>query len=140
MVILLLDILLICLLSLGFLIYQRISSNRFSTDDYSFTLKSFIYDEKILISISALNKSSSNPGSKDTSPLPVDITVRLSKISEFYKKIYDFLPDQNNRTSIYRVSIPLDKIPPVTESSFVIVTLKFRDNTIKLKHKLVNEK
>jgi hypothetical protein len=138
--ILLLDIILICLLSLGFMIYQKFTNNSYSSDNYNFTLKTYIYDENLLISITSVNKLPVNTNSKKQESIPVEFIVKLSKIDDFYKKIFDVLPQKNGSAKTYRASIPLNELPYIPDSTFVKVNVKFGNNSINLKHKLLYEK
>ncbi len=138
LLILWLDIALILLLSSGFLIYQKITGNRYSDDNYKFSMKTFVYNDNLLISITALNKKTSD--SIGNSGVPVELTLKLSKSDSFYKKIYDFLPQKNSEAKIYRESIPLSEIPDIRNSSHLLVNIKFDNSSIDIRQKIVSEK
>lgn len=140
LLILFLDIILICILSLGFLFYQKFTSNRYTSNDYTFTLKTYIYDENLLISITSVNRLPANDNSMENESTPVELTIKLSKTGDFYKKIFDILPQKNGSSKTYRASIPLNELPTVPDSGFVRVNVEFGNNSINLKHKLVYEK
>lgn len=140
LLILWLDIALIVILSSGFLIYQKISGNSFSGEDYSFSLKTFVYNDNLLISITSVNKTSFDSDSDNTPAVPVELTVKLSKIDDFYKKIFDVLPQNSAEKKTYRISIPLSEMPSLENTSYILVNIKFENSSINIKHKLVYEK
>ncbi len=139
LLILWLDIALIVLLSSGFLIYQKISGNRYTGDNYTFSMKTFVYNDNLLISVTSVNKNPTVPDEKEPE-IPVELTVKLSKIDSFYEKIFDLLPREINEEKIYRISIPLSEIPDINDSSHILVNIKFQNNSIDIKHKIVYEK
>ena len=141
LLILWLDIALIVILSSGFLIYQKISGGRYSDKNYSFSMKTYVYNDNLLISVTAVNRIQSDSTSdKDSTGIPVILTVKLSKADSFYKKIFDVLPDKNSSEKTYRVSIPLSEIPELLNSTHVSVNIKYENSSINIKHKIVYEK
>ena len=141
LLILWLDIALIVILSSGFLIYQKITGGRYSDKNYTFSMKTYVYNDNLLISVTALNRiQSENTSDKSDSGRPVILTVKLSKADNFYKKIFDVLPDKNTIEKTYRVSIPLSEIPGLKDSTHVYVDIKYENSSITIKHKIVYEK
>ena len=76
LLILWLDIALIVILSSGFLIYQKITGDKYTDKNYTFSMKTFVYNDNLLISITALNKIKSDNSDK-SSDIPVILTLKL---------------------------------------------------------------
>ena len=139
LLILWLDIALIVILSSGFLIYQKITGDKYTDKNYTFSMKTFVYNDNLLISITALNKIKSDNSDK-SSDIPVILTLKLSKADNFYKKIFDVLPGRSSDEKTYRVSIPLSEIPELKDSTHILVNIKFENNSINTKLKIIYEK
>ncbi len=140
LLILWLDIALIVILSSGFLIYQKITGNRYSDEDFTFSMKTFVYNDNLLISVTALNKKPYSGQEKNPKDIPVELNFKLSKSESFYKKVFDILPLKKSNEKTYRISIPLSKIPDLQESTHVLVNIKYKNSSINIKHKIVYEK
>ena len=140
LLILWLDIALIVILSSGFLIYQKMTGNSYKGENYTFSMKSFIYDDNLLISVTSVNRRPAETNDKNNRAVPVEMTVKLSKNNDFYKKIFDVLPLNSSDTETYRVSIPLKEIPVMDKLSHIFVNIKFENSNINIKHKIVYEK
>ncbi|MCP5513857.1 MAG: hypothetical protein H7A26_00135 [Spirochaetales bacterium] len=139
MVILFADIVIICLLSAGFFIYSRITSNTYATNNYSLILKGYIFDDTALISLTITKKMDSPP--LKTDPKPFEATITVTGNDEYYKKNFDYLPDVINREVTIRASIPLDPSGTGKQSApTAYATVKFENTSVKLKYTLKREK
>ncbi len=141
MVILFADIVIICLLSAGFFIYSRLTSNTYATNNYSLILKGYIFDDKALITLTITKKMDSPLLTLKTEPKPFEATITVTGNDDYYKKNFDYLPDVINREVTIRASIPLDPEgtgKPATPTAYA--TVKFENTSVKLKYNLKREK
>ncbi len=137
LVIMLADIVLLLLLFLAFLIYSKISSNTSTINNYNFVLKGYVYDSKALISLTILNTLDSSSAVSESKPF--EATITLSGHKDFYKKVYDIMPDPKNREITMRAAIPLEDYY-TTAAQTVFAEVKFDNTTVKLKYNLKKEK
>ena len=140
LLILWLDIALIVILSSGFLIYQKITGGKYTDKNYTFSMMNYVYNDNLLISVTAVNNLKSGSSDKSDTEIPVILTVKLSRADEFYKKIFDVLPDKNTPEKTYRISIPLSEIPELKNSTHILASIKYENSSINIKHKIVYEK
>ncbi len=117
------------------------TGNSFKGENYTFSMKSFIYDDNLLISVTSVNRKPAEKNDKNNTSIPVEMIVKLSKNDDFYKKIFDVLPLNSSDAKTYRVSIPLTEIPVMdSRLSHIFVNIKFENSSIDIKQKIVYEK
>ena len=135
--IILADIIIICILLIGFIIYSKISSNQYTYNNYNFLLKGYIFDSKALISLTAVNTLET--ASSSSEPKSFEATITCSGNNEFYKKMYEILPDTVRKDTTMRAAVQIDNYNP-GEVYIVYALIRIDNTTIKLKYNLKKEK
>ncbi|MDX9800425.1 MAG: hypothetical protein RBT69_03700 [Spirochaetia bacterium] len=139
MAILFADIVIICLLSAGFFIYSSLTTNTYSSKNYSLILKGYIFNDTALVTLTITKKMDAPP--LKTEPKPFEATITVTGNKNYYKKNFDFLPDVINRDVTVRASIPLDPADLDKKmNTIAYAAVKFENTSIKLKYKLKKEK
>ena len=136
MMIILADIIIICLLALGFMIYTRISSNSHSTQTHTFVLNGYVLNNRALISLRITRKR--DHLAARTPPRPFEATINISGNNDYYKKVFDFLPEDPDRDVIFRAVIPVEDFY-TSQKHAVTSTVQFDNTTINLKYNLKTE-
>lgn len=131
------DIILICLLTSGFLIYSKITGNRITSDNYTFSLSGYIFDNNVLATLTVVEKENK----ADSTPTLFEATISLPNDRSAYKKLSNYLPINKNEV-VLRTSIPIKNqfFAQDNTKKLMYASIKYNGKTVKIKTTIKNEK